>query len=83
MTDYILGSLILALAMLAIGIMIYSGCMVAIRAAQNEAKRTVNIRAKMLAERMYREKLDNTVIKISQRMVVVEDDLGGEQNEEF
>lgn len=82
-TDYILGSMILALAMLAIGIMIYSGCMVAIRSAQNEAKRTVNIRAKMLAEKMYREKLANTVIKISQRMVVVEDDLGGEQNEEF
>lgn len=78
MLQYITCCTVILMALLAIGIMIYSGCMVAIRSAQNEAKRTVEIRAKRLADRMYRDRLANTVIKVSQRMVVVEDDLGGQ-----
>ena len=78
MLQYITCCAVILMALTAIGIMIYSGCMVAIRSAQNEAKRTVEIRAKRLADKMYRDRLANTVIKVSQRMVVVEDDLGGQ-----
>ena len=78
MLQAIIGFAVILMALLAIGIMIYSGCMVAIRSAQNEAKRTVEIRAKRLADRMYRDRLANTVIRVSQKMVVVEDDLGGQ-----
>ena len=78
MLQAITGCAVILMALLAIGIMIYSGCMVAIRSAQAEARRTVEIRAKRLADRMYRDRLANTVIKVSQRMVVVEDDLGSQ-----
>ena len=77
MLQTITGCAVIIMALTAIGIMIYSGCMVAINSARNEARRTVEIRAKRLADRMYRDRLANTVIRVSQKMVVVEDDLGG------
>lgn len=59
----------------AITIMIYSNCVMIINDAKKEARRSIEARAKVLADQMYREQLANTVIHINQRMVIIEDDL--------
>lgn len=81
--EMIFGIVAVIAALAAVAIMIYLGCMVAINDARREANRNIEARARRLADRMYRERLANTVIRINQRMVVVEDDLGNEKHEKI
>ena len=74
--EFVFAIMIMALAVLTICIMIYAGCMIAINAAREDARRQIRLKAHIMADRMYREKIANTVIQVEQHMVVVEDDLG-------
>ena len=67
---------IMILAIFMIVVMIYAGCMIAINAAREDARRQIRLKARLMADRMYREKIANTVIQVEQHMVVIEDDLG-------
>lgn len=81
--EMLFGIVAVIAALAAVAIMIYLGCMAAINDAKREANRNIEVRARRLADRMYRKRLENTVICVNQRMVVVEDDLGDEKHEKI
>lgn len=69
------GVLVCGGAVLAVLLMMFSGFKFAMDAVRDDARRAANLRARRLADRLYRERLRSTRLQITQRVVVVEDDL--------
>lgn len=80
--ECIFGVVVVIAAMVAITFMIFISCKLVINDARKEANRNIEARARLLADKMYRERLANTIIRVNQRVVVIEDDLGGEEHAE-
>lgn len=71
----IIGTLLLFMALAVIGIMIFGGFQMSIKAVEQDANDNMERRARELADQMYHEALANTHVCVKQEIVVVEDDL--------
>lgn len=76
MLDVIGGVSVIVLAIVFIVTLMYAGCMVCINAAREDARRQINIKARRMADAMFKEWIENATICVEQRVVVIEDPLG-------
>lgn len=73
--EKIAGVIVVGVAFLAIYYMIMSGFKIAMDAVRDDARRAANLRAHRLADKLYRERIKNTRLNITQKIVVVEENM--------
>lgn len=76
MLEVVGGVIIVVLAIAFIVTLMYAGCMVCINAAREDAKRQINLKARRMADAMFKDWIENATICVEQRVVVIEDPLG-------
>jgi hypothetical protein len=76
MLEVVGGVIIVVLAIAFIVTLMYAGCMVCINSAREDAQRQINLKARRMADAMFKEWIENATICVEQRVVVIEDPLG-------
>ena len=75
--EMVTGWIVFALAIAFIIVAIAAGFKIAADARIEEAKKSVNRKAERLAREIVKERLDGLQLHVTQRIVVIEDDLTG------
>lgn len=75
MLEVIGGVIVVVLAVAFIVTLMYAGCIVCINAAREDAQRQINIKARRMADAMFKDWIENATICVEQRVVVIEDSL--------